>query len=206
MKLSFSFAKTAAPKRQLVHAQVIESGDQKREILHVSESAGIVTESPPQDAPGAEGTTLVIPCKSHYTRPDRNGQIGENITNEDLQRLRDTSGLLIYPKADSVTGEKDGESSSRNDSLVRKKPRTSILAQIREARARGEVQDAPDEPNHKYDAEEFAWGLLRGMGYDESKDKGPDVTKDVVGNRSKLGLGVKLDQIKIPSEMTKNPK
>ena len=41
------------------------------------------------------------------------------------------------------------------------------------------------------------------MGYDETKDSGPDVTKDVIGNRSKLGLGVKMDTFKLPTELGK---
>jgi hypothetical protein len=204
MKLSFSFAKTAAPKRQVVQAQVIETGEQKREILEVSTSAGIVTEPSIQDSLANDGRPLVIPCKSHYSRPERITPIGENITNDDLHKLQDTAGLVVQPRSDADKNEGGGNLDQGNVTVVQKKQRTSILAQIREARARGEIRDAPDEPNHLYNADEFAWGLLRGMGYDESKDSGPDVTKDVVGNRSKLGLGVKPDQIKLPTDFSKS--
>lgn len=192
MKLSFSFAKTAAPKRAVVPAQVVEKSESKREIVEVSASAGIVTESHKSDQLAEGEAQLIIPCKSHYIRPMKSESSGERIHDAELQTLQDTPGL--------VSGSGDPTKVSNQKP---KRPRTSILMQIREARARGEIRDAPEEAAHRYDADEFAWGLLRGMGYDESKDDGPDVTKDVVGNRSKLGLGVKLDSIKLPTNQLK---
>ena len=190
MKLSFSFAKTAAPKRSPVQAQVVQELDIKREILEVSAESGVITEPTKLDVSADDHTHLIIPCKSHYHRPEKIQSAEDHIHDSELQQMRDKPGLLPV----SATQANNGTFP------VPKKQRTSILMQIREARARGEVKDAPDEAVHKYDAEEFAWGLLRGMGYDESKDTGPDVTKDVVGNRSKLGLGVKLDSIKLPTD------
>ena len=193
MKLSFSFAKTAAPKRAVVQAQVQEKVESKKEILEVSATEGIITEPLTHDQASESESRLIIPCKSNYQRPEKIESTSEHIHDAELQELRDMPGLIPV----SVSSKVD------ESNPVPKKQRTSILMQIRQARARGEIHDAPDEPAHKYDADEFAWGLLRGMGYDESKDTGPDVTKDVVGNRSKLGLGVKLESIKLPTDAMK---
>ena len=195
MKLSFSFTKTAAPKRTVVSAQVADNSEIKREVVAVSHSSGILTQSTAVDQEAQVDVPLVIPCKSSYSRPSKNDSIKAESSNEELSKLQNQPGLISKPKCD-VVGMND-ESAQPNI----KKARTSILMQIREARVRGEVRDAADELIHKYDADDFAWGLLRGMGYDETKDSGPDVTKDVIGNRSKLGLGVKMDTFKLPTEL-----
>lgn len=66
--------------------------------------------------------------------------------------------------------------------------------QIRAARERGLVKDAPDAPLRSFDPDQFGWALLRGMGYQGSEEESADAPQPVAGNQGRLGLGVKYDK------------
>jgi len=192
MKLSFSFAKSAPTKRTIVVPQPVPDEPQRRQVLGVSEDGKLVIEKTAEDIEAEKAGTFVIPCKSHFVRAKRDPNTKPITHDDQLRKLENKSGI--------ITG--DTAVNPLNSQPAPKKKRVSILMQIRESRIRGEVKDAPDQETRTFDPEDFGWALLRGMGYDESQDEGlkHDVTKDVVGNRSKLGLGVKLESIQLPTE------
>lgn len=192
MKLSFSLAKTAAYKK-VTGIQIQESTDitERREVVAISVDEGIIVNKTEEDLEFERVETLVIPCKTLYTAREKRSNNVQGTTDFSIDVAGPRPIGLILNPSQSVP--------ANNEELVpAKKGRSSILMQIMEARKRGEVQDAPLQPIRSLDANEFGWALLRGMGYDESKETAVDTkaTETVVGNRAKLGIGVKLETLK----------
>jgi hypothetical protein len=186
MKLSFSLAKTAAPKRK-IEIQNAEPEEPKREVLTVSADAGILVEQSKEDLLRENQKDLTIPVRTVYERPPRSQSPVEHIPHDRLKRMEGRSGIIAGNIKDNV----ESQSSTDDSKPPMKKHSGSILMQIRAAKEKGLVQDAPEQNSRNFDPEEFGWALLRGMGYDSSKDTSPDSTKKVVGNQGRLGLGVK---------------
>ena len=80
------------------------------------------------------------------------------------------------------------------ETVGHKRKGVSLLMSIRAARDKGEIKDAPDQPTRAFEADDFAWGVLRGMGYDPSKDQqnieANDTTKR--SNRERYGIGANI--------------
>jgi hypothetical protein len=202
MKLSFSFAKTAAPKKSILPThRATDESPQRREILVISAEGGIVTEKTPEDIELESKVPLVIPCKRNFSKPEREIEQTKTLHEKNLKSLEDTAGILTGEVVHHREHAHECTHTEPEQKPV-KKQKTSILMQIHEARARGEIRDAPDQETRSYDPDDFGWAVLRGMGYDESNDEGlkHDVTKDVVGNRAKLGLGVKRESVVLPTD------
>ena len=82
-----------------------------------------------------------------------------------------------------------------------KKPKTSILMKIREARESGKLQDAPDIRKRSYDPEDFAWGMLRGMGFDEETIKDEAMQESTRStSHDKMGIGAANQLKRMKSE------
>ena len=192
MKLSFSFSKTVAPKKQVQvqHEEIPKVS--KREVLTITEGSEIVLEKSGED--GQESGELIIPVQTLYVKPERPPTDTAEPERGSLYKLENTPGVIAGKKR-SV--------SDPTEEPVPKKRTGSILMQIREAREKGKIKDAADITERVLDPDQFGWALLRGMGYDPSTDSSPDVTKTVVGNRAKVGLGAKLDNVKLPHETKK---
>lgn len=190
MKLSFSFSKTAAPKKQvLVHSH--EPVVTVREVVSVNEKVGVEVHKSTLDVEDQD-EELVIPVKTLYVRPDRAKVDLSQVGHDALKQFENTSGIIA---------QESGMRTEQPSGAVHAKKRPgSILMQIQAAKKRGEVRDAPDVPRRQLDPDEFGWALMRGMGYDPEKDTSPDVTQTVVGNRTKLGLGVKAESIALPTD------
>ena len=192
MKLSFSFTKVAPPKKVLqVQLPSETDAEKRREVMAISAESGVVIQKTEEDIEAERIKTMVIPCKTLYTKPEStidtrpNTSVDEAIPSISLT----TVGLVKNPNF--VDPASSGEAPA-------KKVKQSILMQIMEAKKRGEVQDAPTQDVRSLDASEFGWALLRGMGYDESKETAETVNDSVIGNRMKLGIGVK--SIPLPSD------
>jgi hypothetical protein len=192
MKLSFSFSKTVAPKKQIQVQQEEVSKVNKRQVLTITEGSEIVVEKSAEDA--QEAGELVIPVQTLYIKPERSPVDSADPEMRSLSKLENTPGV--------IAGKKRIVNYSAEETVQKKRP-GSILMQIREAREKGRIKDAADVTERVLDPDQFGWALLRGMGYDPSTDTSPDVTKTVVGNRAKIGLGAKLDIVKLPHETKK---
>ncbi len=195
MKLSFSFAKTVPPKRPIVIQNEEKEPDTRREVLEISTDAGVVVEKTAEDLEAERTQILVIPVKSFRTAHKEVGTKPEALPDGALANKETVPGLIggdivaHSPKAGLQSSEDHG-----------KKQKTSVLMRIHEARQAHAASDAPDQEKRSYDADDFGWALMRGMGYDPSKDTSPDVTKDVLGNRTRRGLGVKPEDVELPIE------
>jgi hypothetical protein len=202
MKLSFSFTKTAPPKRPVFIPVQPEEPDNKREVVEISSTAGVIVEKTAEDIEAEKSKTFVIPVKSYRTesKSDTNGP--PILPEGSLVSMESTPGIIAgdtHTTAPSV--------GIQHVAVGAKKPKTSsVLMRIREAKLSGAVHDAPDQDNRTYDPEDFGWALMRGMGYDPSTDTSPDVTKDVIGNRVKRGLGVKPEHVGLPTDVVKPEK
>ena len=202
MKLSFSFSKTAPPKKVVhVQPQQVDPQTLMREVIAVSSSGGIMVEKTAEDLEREAVKTLVIPCRTLYTKLERTA-LTTNVSG-DSDLVDDSVGSPKMRKQPVGLTAVAPDLDSTHASSQSKRAKSSILMQIMEAKRRGDVIDAPTQEVRTLDANEFGWALLRGMGYDESKESAVDVTKTVVGNRAKLGIGVKLDVVTLPTDKSK---
>jgi hypothetical protein len=200
MKLSFSFAKSAAPKRTVIPLEPPKEDADRRQVIEISGEAGVVTEKSPEDIESESGLPLIIPCRTSFVKVESEIISPGGFHDADFKRLENQAGIIT---GQVVCHRRTDSHETTSGVKPVKKQRMSILMQIREAKSRGEIKDAPDQEIRTYDPDDFGWAVLRGMGYDESKDEGlggRDVTKDVIGNRNKLGIGVKLESISLPTD------
>ena len=189
MKLAFSFSKSAPPRKELRVQDISDKNVIAHRVEGVSQAAGIKTTTISYDV----DTEMVIPCNTLYSKRTSMSLSDPAVPEEKVHLTEISTGLM--------KGHKRNSASLVNE--VCQPPRkktTSILMQIREARERGEIVDAPDQERRELDPEKYGWALLRGMGYDPSKDESPDPTKTVIGNRAKLGIGVRLESLALPDE------
>ena len=202
MKLSFSFSKAAPMKKPVIIQPVEKEPDQRREVVGISQKAGIVIEKTQLDIDEEERGNLVIPCKTLYSNPEKERLDLRNVGHDGLKAMENQAGLISQPPGRASSTNTRGDLDMQDSTLPppQKKRASSILMQIHAARKRGEIADAPNQEFRHIDPDEFGWALLRGMGYDEATDQSPDVTKTVTGNRTKLGIGVKLDSVVLPSD------
>lgn len=194
MKLSFSFSKVAAPKKQPVFQSSAESAA-RREVLEVSKDSGIVTEKTPEDIQEESKKNLVIPCRTLYTKAERDHVDLSHVSHDGLKPFENSAGLIPSTATDSMQIGME-----QHTNLPAKKKHKSILMQINEAKKRGMVRDAPNQETRSLNPEDFGWAVLRGMGYDESEDNSSDVSKSLIGNRARLGIGVKIESLKLPTD------
>ena len=189
MKLAFSFSKSAHPRKELRVQDISENNVIAHKVEGVSQAAGIKTTTISSNVE----TEMVIPCNTLYSKR-ASMTLSDPAMPEEKVHLSETSTGLM-------DGNKRISHSVVNEVCQPPRKKTaSILMQIREARERGEIVDAPDQERRELDPEKYGWALLRGMGYDPSKDESPDVTKTVFGNRAKLGIGVRLESLALPNE------
>ena len=191
--LSFSFSKTAAPKRRVTVGPT-EPVPSRKEVLSVS-SGGVHVEKSQEDLDTDGPKILVIPCRRLYDKPEITKSDLSEVGHDKFKTLESTSGIInasepLLKKDEPMAGLV--EANAAVSCQPPKKKHMSILMQIKRARERGEIRDAPDQDTKTLDPEDFGWAAMRGMGYDPSTDESPDVTKSTVGNRSKLGIGVQL--------------
>lgn len=191
MKLSFSLAKTAAPKRKIEIQHIEKLDSEKREVVNVSQGNGILVEKSEEDIISESQKNLTIPVSTLYQRRTKQSSEVLTISHNSLRSLEHKSGIIAGDMKESTRTDVAEEPS-------RKKQSGSILMQIRNARERGLIQDAPESDSRIYGPEQFGWALLRGMGYDPDKDAAPDVTPTIVGNQGRLGLGVKPEYQSVP--------
>ena len=167
--VSFSFKKKFEPKPVVVEIEPDDNAPRTRVLTDFSQ---IVNAQPVQQTKADE---LVIPChtivntepKPVSTRPAK-------------INIKGGAGGFVYLPGESIGTKRKG---------------TSLLMSIRAARQRGEVNDAPDQPKRAYEPEDFAWGVLRGMGYDPANDKSsPPADLPVKSNREKYGIGSNLSK------------
>ena len=193
MKLSFSFSKAAAPKKQIaVHQK--EPEVVRREVVSINEGSAVELTGSSHETEEMMNQVLVIPVKTIYSKPERPKLDLSHVDQNALKKFENTAGIIGDRAVSSGEVAKEGTSGKGV------KRAGSILMQIQAAKKRGDIRDAPDVARQNLDPEEFGWALLRGMGYDPDTDTSPDVTKTVVGNRTKLGLGVKASSIALPTE------
>jgi hypothetical protein len=166
-------------------------------------SEGVHVEKTQEDLETDASKILVIPCRRLYEKPEITKSDLSEVGHDKFKNLESTSGII---NASELSPKKDEplvglvEANDAVSCQPPKKKHMSILMQIKRARERGEIRDAPDQDTKTIDPEDFGWAVMRGMGYDPSTDESPDVTKSSVGNRSKLGIGVKLHSIALPTD------
>jgi hypothetical protein len=187
MKLAFSIAKTAVPKRKVEIQLQDQESPEKREVIQVS-NEDVVVAMNVNDQLKEQEVELEIPVKTLYVKPERRVTATDPVNSFSLQQYENRGGFVPIERE-----KRDGGDVVEANEPPRKKPIRSILMQIKEARESGKVKDAPESTARELDPDKFGWALLRGMGYDPTKDTSPDVTKTVKGNMTRLGLGVKLD-------------
>ena len=187
MKLSFSFSKSAAPKRKPIISSQNAQDASMREIVQISTDSGVVLE---KTSLGESDTKdLIIEVKTRYSRPRGQKRDYNSISFDKPLSLETVGGII--PSVLSPPVEPKLET---NGDPERPSKRTqSILMQIMEARNRGHIQDAPDVDKPRMDPEQFGWALLRGMGYDTSHDSSP-AARRTASNQEKAGLGSKNQQ------------
>lgn len=199
--LSFSFSKTAAPKRRVTVAPT-EPVPSRKEVLSVS-SEGVHVQRTQEDLDTDASKILVIPCRRLYEKLEITKSDLREVGHDKFKNLESTSGIINSSEPSLKTDEPMVglvEANSELSCQPPKKKHMSILMQIKRARDRGEILDAPEQDTKTLDPEDFGWAVMRGMGYDPSTDESPDVTKSTLGNRSKLGIGVKPDSIALPTD------
>jgi hypothetical protein len=204
MKLSFSFSKAVAPKKQALLQEGLNLQDRALEVQVVSEASGVMTVEK-SDSDDVDGSGMLIPCKTNYTKPAVKSRASPSRTLDGFKVHEGTSGMIFGGTRPDI--ETSGTESYPNE--VGRPPKkqngsSSILMQIRSARERGDIVDAPDQERRDIDPEKFGWAILRGMGYDPATDSSPDASKPVVGNQAKLGLGVKNESVLLPHERAKD--
>ena len=171
--VSFSFKKTVAPKDVIPPLE--DDKPKPRQITSIS-SLGSVPLIPDVQTLPAKPEELVIPCS---------GLIEKNAVMQ-TTTLGDKSAPVKI--ASSVGGFVYLPESLPD----RKRKGTSLLMSIRAARSKGEVHDAPDQQSRGYEADEFAWGVLRGMGYNGPTDQGKSEEVVKASNRERYGIGANI--------------
>ena len=188
MKLSFSLGKAPPPKKKIeIHAQDIHQPI-RNQVVAVSSEGVIKVEK--KESNGSENPVdLIIPVQSMYTRRVRGAKTTSSIDHDALVKSQHKPGIIAGGKRAEL-----GQVMFVENPIPPKRRQTgSILMQIRAARESGKIHDAPDVSNRSLDPEQFGWALLRGMGYDGTKDEPSDVPQSVIRNNGRLGLGVKYD-------------
>lgn len=186
MKLSFAFSKTAAPKKKAVIQQPEKPIIQKREVVALSQDSGLVVQKSDSDI--IDDLEPIINVKTHYTRPSRRIANNESDPRTSLRHLENKPGIISGSKREHVvTSDKDNMDLEEVQEPKRR-PR-SILMQIKDAREKGFIRDAPDVQIRQLDPDQFGWALLRGMGYDPSTEPSTESSAQILGNRAKSGIG-----------------
>jgi len=166
--VSFSFTKKIPPKEVVL--EIDDDAPRIRQITSIT-ALGSVPLIPELTPPPI--TELVIPCanRGQTTKTELTGPKSSQVT------VKSGVGGFVYLPEHPIGQKRKG---------------TSLLMSIKAAREKGEVRDAPDQPQRGFEADEFAWGVLRGMGYDAAKDKAPTPAESVQSNRERFGIGSNL--------------
>jgi hypothetical protein len=192
MKISFSLTKAPPPKRKIQIQGSDPAIPARQEVISVSATSGVEVEKCHSEVNSTGGSDLVIPVHSLYTKIPMEDTKAKQVDHGALVKSQNKSGI--------IAGGKTGQPIQGDFAYLhraeppRKKQQGSILMQIRAAREKGLVIDAPDAPVRSLDPEKFGWALLRGMGYNGSEEEAADSSQPVVRNQGRLGLGVKLDK------------
>ena len=154
----------------------VEAGDEQPRITQIrSISASGVVEPTIEPIIIKGDEHVVIPCVRRYTVDEPRNQ---------------TNPVSPKRKAQTPTPGISIPSTQPPSDLPKKK---SILMSIKEAKESGKIKDAPDVKKRAFDAEDFAWGVLRGMGFDDSKlNEEEALPKPRPGNHDRLGIGAAL--------------
>ena len=199
--LSFSFSKKAAPKKDVPVQQETESKHVMREVEQVSEVSGIETRQEDVSTLNIGDSELVIPCRTIYLKEEKKSLKDNVPLRADLRKSESRPGIIYGESGNELLTSASEFGHVGN--VPRKRP-TSILMQIRAARMRGDISDAPDQVRRGLDPEKFGWAILKGMGYDPSSEEAQDLTKSLRGgNRAKLGIGMKIESMTLPHEQSK---
>ena len=175
--VSFSFKKKVEVKEVV---ECLESEDDKprvRQITSISNegSVPLVPDTKPKLSVNIE--ELVIPCQQLVPSATHPKPI--TLKTQPIIIPKGASGFVFVPDAN----------------LPAKRKQPSLLMSLKATRSEGQLVDAPDQPTRGHDAEDFAWGVLRGMGYKGSTDPQPPASSDPsskTSNRQKFGIGSNL--------------
>jgi len=199
MKLSFSFAKKAEPKR-VVEALATKKDDGRVMITGVE--AGQLEVDGPQEA----ARKLTIPCKNPLedkaAKPASHPALAAK---PKVTLLDESQGGIVKPQLSAEDEEalRELKKDLAVNGDIEARPQVApILARDGSKKAReGDAPDASKDMFDKVPVESFGEALLRGMGYDPAKH----TTKPVFNSKQRdhcLGLGAKA---LLPSEKNQPP-